>query len=124
MRTLSRLTGIATALSLACIAAVVQAGPLPLNPDALAGYKGTTTASSGLIAGHTLDVSIDFAVFAPGQFNAYFGAGADPSNGTQFVYAYEITNTGLNAAIARNINGYTVGLLPTAMRATSPTCRW
>ncbi len=119
MRTLSRWAGIAAAVSLACCLTVspitvAKAGPLPLNPDALSGWTGTSTIASGLIAGHTLDTKVEYAVFAPGQFNAYFGAGADPSNGTEFVYAYEVTNTGSTVNVSRNLSGFTVALLPTA----------
>ncbi|HEY4308650.1 MAG TPA: PEP-CTERM sorting domain-containing protein [Pirellulales bacterium] len=115
MRTISRMTGIAAALSLACFATIAVAGPLPLNPDAIPGFSGTSTVASGLIAGKTLNASIDYAVFAPGQFNAYFGPGADPSNGTQYVYAYELTNTGATANVSRSANLLTVDLLPASL---------
>jgi len=61
-----------------------------------------------------LDVKVEYAVFAPGQFNVAFGAGADPSNGSEFVYAYEVTNTGATVNVSRNMSGVTVALLPTA----------
>jgi hypothetical protein len=111
MRTLSRLAGIAMAVWLACHGAVALAGPLPLNPDAIPGWTGTSTVNSGLIAGKTLTASVDWAVFAPGKFDLYFGAGADPSNGTQYVYAYEPTNTGSTVNVSQKINGFTVGLI-------------
>jgi hypothetical protein len=117
MRTLLRFAIMAMAAGQALYGAVAFAGPLPLNPDAIPGWSGTSTVSSGLITGKSLDASLDWAVFAPGQFNAYFGAGADPSNGTQYVYAYEVTNTGATLNVSQKINGFTVGLLPGASAA-------
>lgn len=117
MRTLLRFAIIAMALGQALYGAVAFAGPLPLNPDAIPGWSGTSTINSGLITGRSLDATIDWAVFAPGQFNAYFGAGADPSNGTQYVYAYEVTNIGATVGVSQKLNNMTVGLLPGASAA-------
>jgi len=40
-----------------------------------------------------MSANVDFAVFAPGNFDAAF-PGLDPSGGTEYVYAYQIKNTG------------------------------
>ncbi len=97
---------------IACMTGSVQAGPLPLDPHAIPGFEGTSTLS---FTSGSLSVSgnIEYAVYAPGQFNASFGTGADPSNGTQYVYAYQVDNTGTVPAGGRNISLLGVTLLPT-----------
>jgi hypothetical protein len=117
MRIILRFAIMVLAIGQAWCGAVALAGPLPLNPDAIPGWSGTSAVSSGLITGKSLDASIDWAVFAPGKFNAYFGSGADPSNGTQYVYAYEVTNAGATVGVSQKINGFTVGLMPGASAA-------
>ena len=39
--------------------------------------------------GNNVDGSIDYAVYAPGQFDLSF-PGEDPSHGTQYVYRYQL----------------------------------
>jgi hypothetical protein len=43
-----------------------------------------------------LDANVDYAVFVPGDFTGALGlpAAEDPSGGSQYVYVYEIFNTG------------------------------
>ena len=37
-------------------------------------------------------VNVDYCVYAPGQFSLSFPAWDDPTDGTQYVYAYQIFN--------------------------------
>jgi hypothetical protein len=53
---------------------------------------------------------VDFAVFAPGGFGLSYGGAADPSGGTEYVYAYQIHNTAPGAVGDRSISTMTVGL--------------
>src|SRR5262245_48184350 len=76
-------------------ATTALAGPLFADPAALPGWTG----SSGFVGangGFKLNANVEFAVYAPGAFGTSaalgFPGGADPSGGTQFVYAYEIFN--------------------------------
>ena len=112
MRGISQFGWFVLVACVACLTSNVQAGPLPLDPNALGGFKGTSTLSfttgSLSVAGN-----IEYAVYYPGQFNLSFGAGSDPSNGTQYVYAYQVDNTGTVPAGGRDISLMGVTLLPT-----------
>jgi hypothetical protein len=70
-----------------------HAGILATDPNSIAAFRGTTNFTATM-APFTFHAAVDHGVYAPGTFNTTFGAGADPSNGTQFVYAYQMFNTG------------------------------
>jgi hypothetical protein len=117
MNTASRLACVATALGIAMGAANVQAGPLPLDPNAI--WHGTSAPFfSSINVGTIFEISasVQYAVYNPGKFDLSFGAGADPSNGTQYVYAYQVFNTGVNGpnTVAEPISIFTEGLAANA----------
>ncbi len=111
MRASSRFTALAAAVILA-FAGLVQAGPLPLDPNAIPGYEGQTGTITATAASLSISTNIQYAVYAPGKFDLSFGAGADPSGGTQYVYAYQYYNMGTVPAGGTVISGASVGLLP------------
>lgn len=85
-------------LLLTLLASLAQAGPLPTAANAYNDGLGPTGGSwrgtkffSFVVGAQSLKANVEFAVFAPGQF-ALAGLGADPSGGTDFVYAYQIYN--------------------------------
>ena len=82
-----------------CIGTASAGTVLPSDPAAMAGWTGTQTFSETLFT-FTLDAEVDFAVYAPGAFNTSSALGfpADPSGGADWVYAYQVFNTGGNVA--------------------------
>ena len=98
----------------------LPAGPLPTDPNAIAGLANPATGEnisvfSNTTGGVTLLANVEYAVYAPGQFgtSAALGlpAAADPSHGTQYVYAYEIFNQ--NVPGHALVSTMTVALTPT-----------
>ncbi len=72
------------------------AGMLAIDGNVMPGWQGTETfTSTPPTPLPLLDffAEVDYAVFAPGTFELSF-PGEDPSAGTEFVYAYQIFNTG------------------------------
>jgi hypothetical protein len=59
--------------------------------NAMPGYFGTATIQFEEDNGKFVDGSIDFAVYDKGHFNSSF-PGQDPSNGTRYVYRYQLYN--------------------------------
>jgi hypothetical protein len=60
--------------------------------NAMPGWYGTLPIqfTEELAAGNVfVDASVDYAVYSPGKFNASF-PGMDPSNGTQYVYRFQL----------------------------------
>ncbi len=116
MRIASGVVGVAS-VALVCLAATtLQAVPLQVDPNGLDGgvptmWQGTRPyfALPPVGAGQ-LKADVDFAVFAPGMFGLSYGAAADPSGGTDYVYAYQIHNTAGGAVGDRSISSMTVGL--------------
>jgi hypothetical protein len=98
MSTASRLIGLTFAVLLvgaaflAGPATIAQAGPLPLDPNAMGGPFQGAQIFQNKGGPTTLTVNVEYAVYAPGDFTKTFGAGSDPSNGSQYVYAYEAFN--------------------------------
>ncbi len=92
MHTQARYIGAISAFS---ILAMAGAGPLATDPTAMAGWRGSTLFTDGV-----LNVLIDYAVYAPGAY----GAG-DPSGGTRFVYAYQ----GFNLSTTRPFSNVSIG---------------
>jgi hypothetical protein len=78
------------------------------DPNAIAAWSGEKafTATDGTFS---INAAVDFAVYAPGKFNTTFG-GADPSGGTEYVYAYQIFN--VTDPASEEITKISVGLLP------------
>jgi hypothetical protein len=100
---------------LVCVlsASSAWAGPLTSDGAALPAWKGTKlfSASSG---GFNLNVNVDYAVYAPGQFSlsAALGFPTDPSGGADYVYAYQPLNNA--PAGTTNLINLSVGLNPGA----------
>jgi hypothetical protein len=64
--------------------------------------------------GKYVDGSVDYAVYAPGKFNSSF-PGQDPSNGTQYVYRYQLyNNAGTSSDYMKKL---TVGLVGVTLAA-------
>jgi len=91
------------------IATTAKAELITYFSNALSGWSGTTTFSS---AGK-LFVDVEYAVYAPGSFDANF-PGKDPSDNNQYVYAYQLIN---NATSTDNIQKITLGLDSLALPA-------
>jgi hypothetical protein len=69
-----------------------DAGLLPADTvNAMPGWFGTEIIQFDESNGKNVDGSVDYAVYAPGQFNLSF-PNQDPSNGTQYVYRYQLHN--------------------------------
>ena len=80
-----------------------EAGLLSSNSGgAIPAYTGSQLFSASS-TGFSVSANVDYAVFAPGAFGAAF-PGQDPSNGTEYVYAYQIEN------FDTAVNKLTVGL--------------
>ena len=68
--------------------------------------------------GKYVDGSIDFVVYAPGDFNLSF-PGQDPSNGTQYVYRFQLNNdAGTNNDYMKKLTLGLVGITGAA------NCKW
>lgn len=79
MRVIEAILGVLVFLSmLPCASAVT----LDVDPDAMPGWKGTLEFYNSELE---LLTEMDYAVFEPGDFS-----GADPSSGTEYVYAYQL----------------------------------
>ena len=81
---------------------VADAGPLATDPTAMPGYTGTIVFNA---AGQLL-VDLDHAVFMPGTYPDDGVNGNDPSNGAEYVYAYQAYVLG-----GTSLTSTTVGLL-------------
>jgi hypothetical protein len=77
-------------------------GSLYNDPAAMAGFTGTATFNLSQ-ASSTLNVDVEYAVFAPGQY-----AGSDASGGGAYIYAYQIFN---NFASNAAVDFFSVGIL-------------
>ena len=100
-----------TALLLAA-GGTAAAGVLETDPNALSGWRGDVDLQGSAPFGlpGSVNVDLDYAVYAPNpeasHFDATFGAGADPSDGTEYVYAYQAFNRAGGSAVT----ALTVGL--------------
>ena len=78
------------------VTAPATAGVLATDANAMVGWKGSTNFADSLMGFFFINADVDFAVYAPNagnsNFDATFGAGADPTNGAEYVYAYQIFN--------------------------------
>jgi hypothetical protein len=86
IKKLAALSVIAMAVGLAVPA---SAGVLETGTGAMPGWFGETTITDG---GMYFSAGVEFAVYMPGVFDTVFGSGADPSGGTEVVYAYQFFN--------------------------------
>ena len=86
---------------------------LASDPNAMPDWQGTLNLNGTSSGGVHIHANIDYAVYAPatepvgGNFNSTF-SGQDPSNGSQYVYAYQIFNIGTTGDA--KIMSFTVGL--------------
>jgi hypothetical protein len=76
-------------------------GSLYNDPAAMAGFTGTATFNLSQ-ASSTLNVDVEYAVFAPGQY-----AGNDVSGGGAYIYAYQIFN---DSASNTAVDFFSVGI--------------
>jgi len=83
-----KLTALAVALVLSC-AVPAAAGVLATGTGAMPGWFGT----AALVSAPNFSTTVEYAVFAAGDFDTVFGSGADPSGGTELVYAYQFFNS-------------------------------
>ena len=86
-----------------------EAGLLSANSGGAIGAFTGTQLFSNDFGGFTVNASVDYAVFAPGAFGVAF-PGQDPSNGSDYVYAYQINNLPGTIPAATAISQFTVGL--------------
>jgi len=100
---MKRIIAIVSVMAVLLTAAVTEAGLLRDDPNAMSAWRGVQRfiASDST---HTLEVDVDYAVYAPGDF----GGGLDPSGGTEHLYAYEILNTVNSDSV--EVSSFTVGL--------------
>ena len=99
---------IVVVIAMAVAANTAAAGVLAVDGNALAGFKGTKNFDVTVLS-FVLVSEIDYAVYAPGQFETSFGLGSDPSLGAHFVYAYQVFNDPGNTTATREITELSVG---------------
>lgn len=74
--------------------------PLLTGPGTMSGFTGQehfySTGIAANIPNAILDITIDFAVFAPGQYTGTFNAlpGFIAPTGSNYIYAYQVHNNG------------------------------
>ncbi len=79
------------------------------DPNSMTGWNGTVNFDTTFSI-YTVKAEVDYAVYAPGQFNLSF-PGGDPSGGSHYVYAYRVHNTGSSPfSTEKNPEHFTVGL--------------
>jgi hypothetical protein len=102
---------LAAAASVLLLGANAYSALLVGDSNAMAGWNGTVNYDVA-VAQYTMKADVDYAVYAPGQFNLSF-PGSDPSSGAQFVYAYRVHNTG-NSTLGTELNPdyFSVGFDP------------
>ena len=84
-RRLPAICGALAILLIVSMPTVSRAELIDYFAAAMPGWSGTLSLSG---VGEPT-VSVEFAVFAPGDFNTALGSG-DPSDGSQYVYAYQL----------------------------------
>jgi len=94
---------ISFAAILLCLPSPASAGLIYNDPAAMTGWHGQASyyASDAV---YTLNVEVDYAVYAPGNYT-----GTDPSNGSRYVYVYQMMNT-INPASVE-VSTFRVGLM-------------
>jgi len=97
MRTVGAV-GAGAALVVLLSANVAMAGILASDPNGIPEWQGVRLFQSTIPFPPALAVNVEFCVYAPAEqgqtsnFDLTFGAGADPSEGSHYVYAYQIFN--------------------------------
>ncbi len=84
----SKIVGLALAgILFLTLATAVMAGPLPTDPAGMAAWQGSKVISSAKIT-----ATVEYSVYAPGQFDMSTALGfpTDPSLDSDYVYAYEV----------------------------------
>jgi hypothetical protein len=100
-----------TFLAVFAISAPACAGMLSTDIHAM--QRGSVPFYDDYQAPAIFDGTLDYAVYSPGSsFNDTFGAGADPSNGTRYVYAYQIISTSSTDPIKLMTVGLAAGASP------------
>lgn len=100
---MKRTIAVVSVMAVLLAAAATEAGLLRDDPNAMSAWRGVRRFIASDSA-HTLEVDVDYAVYAPGDF----GGGLDPSGGTEYLYAYEILNTVNSDSV--EVSSFTVGL--------------
>lgn len=109
------------ALRLSCAGAVVAlattafGGALWNDPNALPGYQGIAAFDASM-GNSLLYANVEYAVFAPGQYPDDGVLGNDPSDGTEYVYAYQAFNS---ANSNRGLATFSVGIDPDSLAANA-----
>lgn len=102
---------ITLAVALLALTVPASAGVLQSDPNAIGPFTGITNMSASFMGMFSANADVEFAVYAPNagasNFDATFGTGADPTNGAEFVYAYQVFNL---TALASPVTSLTVGL--------------
>ncbi len=102
---------ITLAVVLLALAVPASAGVLQSDSNAIVAFRGITNMSASFMGMFSANADVEFAVYAPNvgasNFDATFGGGADPTNGAEFVYAYQVFNL---TALASPVTSLTVGL--------------
>jgi hypothetical protein len=91
---------------------------LATDANAMTGFHGTQDFSTS-IGTLSMKGEVDYAVYAPGQFNLTFGAGSDPSSDKRYVYAYQMHNTG--GTSDRDLGFLSVGFNQATAGGSNPT---
>ena len=95
----------AAVIVLLALGAAASGGVLQADPNALSPWQGITNMQNSFFT-LSVNADVEFAVYEPGQFALSF-PGADPTGGSEYVYAYQIFNL---AAGSSAVTALTVGL--------------
>ena len=99
-------------------ASTASAGVLATDLNAIEEFRGSVNLSEDWSGfpfffgeGYWINADVDYAVYARNEGDSYFdmtfGTGADPSDGADFVYAYQVFNL---ASLSQPIWSFTVGM--------------
>ena len=100
----------AAVIVLLALGAVASGGVLQADPNALSLWQGITNMHNSFFT-LSVNADVEFAVYEPNagdsNFDATFGPGADPTGGSEYVYAYQIFNLTTDSS---SVTALTVGL--------------
>jgi hypothetical protein len=91
------------ALLVGAVGQAARAGVLPTDPAALPFSQGSVVINGqDFSAKNTFKALVEYAVYDIGDFStsAALGFPVDPSGGTQYIYAYQLQNTGVDEALS------------------------
>ena len=101
----------AAAILLLALGAAARGGDLEVDPNALSSWQGITNMQNSFFTILSVNANVEFAVYEPNpgnsNFDLTFGAGADPTGGSEYVYAYQIFNLTTDSS---SVTALTVGL--------------